>query len=193
MASEWFYSHNGEMFGPCSEQNLRDMAASGGLIATDTIWKENIACAVTASRIKSLFPGTQGGTATRSASAASDDTELLELAANSPLLEAEAEPDAEAVEVATEMDAAARPADKTAAAKEPDQPKPVKKGRATAVRGVVIVGQDGEMVRFKKKCEKCGQLAGSANKMPIKSGVIRTNYFCPKCRKTGEVVIQCMR
>jgi hypothetical protein len=68
--------------------------------------------------------------------------------------------------------------------------KPVGKGRATAVRGAVIVGQDGGTVRYRKKCVKCGCEDSCTRAMPIKNGLSRDDFFCPRCRNNGEVVIQ---
>ncbi len=68
--------------------------------------------------------------------------------------------------------------------------KPVKKGRATGVRGVVIVSQDGERVNYRNKCVTCGYENTSRSSMLIRRGVTRTQFFCPKCRKLGEVAIQ---
>jgi GYF domain 2 len=75
----------------------------------------------------------------------------------------------------------------------PNQPTPsktAKKGRATAVRGAVIVYQDGENVKYRKKCIKCSNEDSCTRAMPIKNGITRVSYYCPKCRKNGEVLIQ---
>jgi GYF domain 2 len=67
-----------------------------------------------------------------------------------------------------------------------------KKGRAMAVRGAVIVSQDGTMVFFRKKCTQCGHEETGRNRLPIRNGVMRAGYFCPKCRKVRPVEIQGM-
>ncbi len=76
------------------------------------------------------------------------------------------------------------------ALKGPGAEKAVRQGRATGVRGAVIISQDGEMVRYRKKCSRCGYEDVCRSTMKITQGVTRENFFCPKCRKMGEVVIQ---
>ncbi len=70
------------------------------------------------------------------------------------------------------------------------QNQPVRKGRATAVRGVVIVSQDGDRVHYRNKCVKCGHEDACRSTMPIRSGVTRGQFFCPRCRELGETVIK---
>jgi hypothetical protein len=69
------------------------------------------------------------------------------------------------------------------------QKKSFKKARATAMRGATVVSQDGEYVKYRKKCIKCGTEDSCTRAMPIKNGITRDNFYCPKCRKSGEVVI----
>ena len=78
------------------------------------------------------------------------------------------------------------------AAKPPVQQPPPRKGRATAVRGAVIVSQDGTTVYFRKKCAQCGHEETGRSRLPIRNGVTRAGYFCPKCRKLRPVEIQGM-
>jgi hypothetical protein len=61
-----------------------------------------------------------------------------------------------------------------------------------AVKGAVIISQDGESVQYRKKCGKCGCEDASKNRMPIRNGVNRATFFCPKCRKLSPVEIQGM-
>jgi hypothetical protein len=70
------------------------------------------------------------------------------------------------------------------------QQKPVGKARAVAVRGAIIVGQDGTNVRYTKKCTACGYVDSFWNTMPITNGWTRITFFCPKCRKKREGEIQ---
>lgn len=74
--------------------------------------------------------------------------------------------------------------------KEPGAEKAVRKGRATGVSGAVIISQDGEMVRYRKKCSRCGYEDVCRSTMRITQGATRENFFCPKCRKRSEVIIQ---
>lgn len=68
--------------------------------------------------------------------------------------------------------------------------KPIRKCRATAVRGAVLIGQDGEMVQYKKKCTRCGTEENSRSTMRITIGTSRAQFYCPKCRKMSDVLIQ---
>ncbi len=82
------------------------------------------------------------------------------------------------------------------AAASPHQPGPPKKlarkWHATGVKGAVIVGQDNDSVRYRKKCGRCGHEDACTNSMPVRNGVTSGTFFCPKCKKTGQVVIQGM-
>jgi len=61
-----------------------------------------------------------------------------------------------------------------------------------AVKGAVVISQDGQVVQYRKKCIKCGQEDSSKHRMPIRNGVTRASFFCPKCRKLSPVEIQGM-
>jgi hypothetical protein len=99
------------------------------------------------------------------------------------------EPDAQPVRT---EDAAPEP-DGPAAAR-PNPPNavnnPAKKGRATAVRGAVLISQDGETVHYRKKCLKCGYEDATRSSMRIRNIVSTGRFFFPKCRKSGEVVLR---
>jgi hypothetical protein len=74
---------------------------------------------------------------------------------------------------------------------QPSSPKKlVKKGRATAVKGAILISQDGEVVQYRKKCLKCGYENTTRSSMPIRNVVSTASFFCPKCRKSGAVVIR---
>jgi GYF domain 2 len=64
------------------------------------------------------------------------------------------------------------------------------KGRATAVKGAVIISQDGEYAKYRKKCTHCGHDDSCTRVIPITNGATRDTFFCTKCRKKREVVIQ---
>jgi hypothetical protein len=55
MFDEWYYSHADAKVGPCSGRQLKELAASGQILPTDSIWKEGIVRAVLASKVKNLF------------------------------------------------------------------------------------------------------------------------------------------
>lgn len=66
---------------------------------------------------------------------------------------------------------------------------PTSTARATAGKGVIIVGQDGKTVKFRMKCTVCGHEDSSWKTIPIPRGVARASFHCRKCRKLrdGEI------
>lgn len=57
MANEWYYSKNGQRFGPVSAEGLRLLAQTGKLGPSDHVWKAGMAQWLPASKIKGLFEG----------------------------------------------------------------------------------------------------------------------------------------
>lgn len=57
---QWHYAHNGQKFGPVSDQQLKQLADSGQLLPTDLVWKKGMAEWVKAGQIKELFSGPSG-------------------------------------------------------------------------------------------------------------------------------------
>jgi len=55
VADRYYYSHAEQKLGPCSDQQLKDLAAAGGILPTDTVWKEGIERGVDAGKVKNLF------------------------------------------------------------------------------------------------------------------------------------------
>lgn len=66
-----------------------------------------------------------------------------------------------------------------------------RRGQATAVSGAEIANQDGVNARYRKKCVKCGQKDSACHTIVITNRTYKTGFFCPKCRKRCDVVIQC--
>ena len=64
-----------------------------------------------------------------------------------------------------------------------------KKARATAGKGVVLVGQDGKTVKYRMKCTVCNHEDPSWKSIAIPRGTHRTNFYCPKCRKKRDCEI----
>ena len=60
-----------------------------------------------------------------------------------------------------------------------------------ALAGADIVGQDGAYARYRKKCMKCQHRDSACHMIVITNKLFKANFFCPKCRKRCEVVIQC--
>jgi hypothetical protein len=128
--------------------------------------------------------------------AAASSSEVLDLPTpNEPLVPEESVPQ----EPLTEQNATAEaPANSAVAQAEATPAKPrnpppkPRKATAIAVKGVIIVGQDGKNVQFRKKCTKCGYEDNTRQTVPIRNGMIRVPFYCPKCRKSEQVEIQGM-
>jgi hypothetical protein len=69
-------------------------------------------------------------------------------------------------------------------------PEPPRKRLAVAVKGAILLGQDGVSVHFRKKCVQCGFEDGCRSTLRIGQGLNRAHFFCPKCRKNREVLIR---
>jgi hypothetical protein len=210
MADRWFYAHDDKKIGPFSGRQLRDLADSREILPTDTVWKEGIDQGVFATKVRYLFSSTQ--TETPPESATVQMAQALVKSASAPLtteakptpteLKSEASPDewklietlipddpaegtlADDIELRPEDDAPIAPKKKPAPQFTP------RKRRALAVKGAIIVSQDGSKVRFRKKCATCNHEETSWSVLPITDGMMRALYFCPKCRKKGEVLIR---
>ena len=196
MPDQWYYEHEMKKCGPVSPRQLRDLADTGVIRPTDTIWKEGIERGVSAAKVKNLFPATPAAAVETVPAPAPASPPLAESADAEPALAAAqgttalAEP-AVPAEVASEP--AAPPAEAATAEKEkpPARPKqPVKKARATPIRGLVITAQDGSHVQFRKKCVVCGHEDPNKMRIPIKNGITRINFFCSKCKKMRQAEFQ---
>jgi TM2 domain-containing membrane protein YozV len=73
MASEWYYSQDGERHGPISTDQLKDLAAAGKIGPDNLVWKDGMENWLPAGKVKNLLP-TPGGVAApaRAASRAAD-------------------------------------------------------------------------------------------------------------------------
>jgi hypothetical protein len=56
MADHWNYAQGGDKLGPFSARQLKDLAAAGRILPTDTVWKEGIDKGVLAANVKNLLP-----------------------------------------------------------------------------------------------------------------------------------------
>jgi ribosomal protein S27AE len=56
--------------------------------------------------------------------------------------------------------------------------------------GAIVLGHDGRVVQFRKKCRNCGHVDTTRSTLPIRNGISRTNFFCPKCKKSSDVEIR---
>lgn len=55
MENKWYYGRKGQQFGPFSDHQLKQLAASGQLLQTDMVWQKGMAQWVKAGQIKGLF------------------------------------------------------------------------------------------------------------------------------------------
>ena len=55
MADQWYYSRNGQRFGPVSAGQLKQLASASQLLPTDALWKEGLKDWVPASSVRGLF------------------------------------------------------------------------------------------------------------------------------------------
>ena len=55
MTEQWYYSRNGQRFGPVPAEQLRQLAAARQLLPTDMLWKNGLSGWVAASTIPGLF------------------------------------------------------------------------------------------------------------------------------------------
>jgi GYF domain 2 len=179
MTVQWYFGRGADITGPMSGKELSDLAASGDVLPSDTVWREGVEMGVPAHTVRNLFrnaPAAPGGDTARSTATSQP---VAEAAAATP--EPNALPD----------DAELKPMEEPPAAESEQRAvqNAKRKARATAGRGVVIVGQDGTTVKYRKKCTTCGFEDSSWKTMAIARGTTRLSFFCPKCRKKrdGEI------
>jgi hypothetical protein len=178
MPYQWYYAHGEQELGPFSQEQLKEMAALGTLLRTDTVWREGLEqCqGVAAHRIKNLFPQVSADIP--------QPEEMLVPAAEPAAPTVTATPEATPTPDVPAPEKAAPPRDKP-------RPPEKKRGRATALKGADIASQDGAYARYRKKCTTCGHLDSACHTLVITNKMFKTNFFCPKCRKSREVAIQC--
>ena len=201
--------------GPFSTAQLRGLAAAGRIRPTDSVWREGaIENTVDAAKVKNLFPSPQTLAPGEGAPEACEPTPSTPAAGSSPpsLAPSESAPApsdlpgnrGEPSPAAVQTDSA--PLDSPAllsaidptsqAVEAPKQkaprptPEPARKRRAVALKGAVILSQDGATVSYRKKCTQCGFEDRCRSSMPIGNGMTRVHFYCPECRKGRDVQIQ---
>jgi hypothetical protein len=220
MAEMWYFAREGEKFGPFSATQLKEFVAAEQLRRQDTVWKEGIEQGVLAVKVRHLFPPIQakappaqpGGRTVPVPSPPPAPSRQLTpqpsgVAADSVPpsnpLEAHAVPPEPRSMVPDGLELVSIEDDPTAVAVLNDpttrpgperpqvpQPEAAKKRRVISVKGGVISSQDGEVVKYRKQCLKCRYADVCLTTMRIRSGVTRVNFFCPKCKKNQQCVIQ---
>jgi len=193
MADRWYFGRDGEKLGPFSAQQLKGFATIGRLRPQDTVWKEGVEKGVLASRVRHLFAASTVAPPTAPpvpapgpvppepasvpAPVALDVPEDVALA---PLEEAPADSSEE------ELSAEVEQPRKRVEAPSP----PPRKLRVLGIKGGIMVSQNDGVLRYRKKCDVCGQPEPSVTNTPIRSGMTRVSYYCRKCRKSRQIEIQ---
>lgn len=61
---------------------------------------------------------------------------------------------------------------------------------AVAVSGCVVIGTNGDVATYQKKCDKCGHVESSKLKTPTRSKIYNGSFVCPKCKNHQKIVIR---
>ena len=56
MADQWYYAQEGQQQGPVSQEQLKELASSGQLKPSNTVWKQGMAQWAKAGQVSGLFP-----------------------------------------------------------------------------------------------------------------------------------------
>jgi hypothetical protein len=215
MVGRLYVARGPRTIGPFSAAQLQKLAASGQLRLTDVIWREGMQKSFLAANVRDLFPPTNAQTTPP----AVPGPEVNEPPSSPPVPAAADESDSSAgpTEVPGTPDeltlallkadrAALAPLEPSATPGATDQssqtraipkekptaptPEPPRKRLAVAVKGAILLGQDGGSVHFRKKCVQCGFEDRCRSTLRIGQGLNRVHFFCPKCRKNREVLIR---
>jgi hypothetical protein len=186
MNNQWYYGRGTDITGPVSGAELSNLAASGEVLRTDTIWREGIEDGVSAEDVKNLFQPV--------AELAPVDIALQEV----DFVNLGLEPLTEDTSASVAVDVIAEsistvvvppPAEPDPAIPAGTRPMSARPARATAGKGAVLVGQDGKTVKFRGKCSTCGREDTSYKSIAIPRGLTRSSFYCAKCRKRRDVEI----
>jgi hypothetical protein len=179
MADQWYYTHGDDKVGPFSGRQLKELADAGKILPTDTVWKEGVEMGVLARKVKNLFPA--AGPSEPPAAQPAPAAETTPAAPDEPVPQSLAdEPESRSEEPVT-------------AAKKPNPQQNQPRGHAIALKGAIIVSQDGFRVHFRKKCTTCGHEDAARSSLPIRNTTTQISYFCPKCKRVRPVLIQGMK
>jgi uncharacterized protein DUF4339 len=212
MIDRLYVARGGRTFGPFSTAQLRGLAAGGQIRLTDAVWREGASDkAVAAAKVKNLFPpdpapaqGEGAGVpeasepAPEPAGEASPSSSAPVVPPQSPPVPPDTPQEAdEPTPISPDSPALLGTSDQPPPGERAPQdkplrppPEPARKRRAVALRGAVIVSQDGVVVHYRKKCTQCGFEDRCRSSMSISNGMTRAHFFCPKCRKARDVQIQ---
>ena len=64
---------------------------------------------------------------------------------------------------------------------------------AVALSGCVITEEKGKLIKYVRKCEKCGHLlpGQTSTSISIKGSKKTASFTCPKCKTKNKIIIQC--
>jgi hypothetical protein len=166
MSENWFIGRGDQQFGPFTIFELKNLGTAGKVQPTDTVWNDEMANRVPATRVKGLLPPTLA-------------------AAESPASIASAEEVATASEAPTKTPEQEAEERRKAALRKLDLQ--VRPRRVTGIRGAILLSQDGKDARVLMKCLKCGTEDRSRKTLKILPGASRAKFFCPNCRRISIV------
>ena len=179
MTDIWYCGRSSaKKFGPFTSAQLKKLADTGKLLPTDTVWKEGVEQGVPAAKVKRLFDNLPPAP-----SPAESRTETGPAPGDAPAAQAPETAAAGGGSAAARAESEAPPKETAAPAAEG------RKGRVLSIKGGVLSSQDGVIFRFRKRCDVCGYGDTAMTTMRIRSGIIRADFFCRKCRKSRPVEI----
>jgi hypothetical protein len=170
MAEQYYFSRGEIQKGPYTADEMRDLARAGQIQPSDLVWQQGMKQRFPASSVQELFEDPPD-----EADAVAPGSVEADLAA----LEPEAAPEKVAADYS--VPASEKPV------RPPEKERP---RRVVAIKGGVIVSQDGKYVQYRKKCTVCGyEEQGKANQL-IRPGSMKIPFFCRKCRKGRSTEMQ---
>jgi len=187
---------------------MKDLAATGQVLVTDAVWKEGSETRVLAAKVKGLFQRLPPRTHVQLIPV---ETPIEPIAPAVPVPARSAKADALAPldALRSARGDGAAPASEVGSAGSGNTnsqshavgsrdgrrapPEAIQKLRVVALRGAVIVSQDGRVACYRKKCINCGHEDPNRTTMQIRRGINRVSFFCPECRKTRTAEIQGLR
>jgi GYF domain 2 len=183
MPSQWFYGRGSDIIGPVSEGELVELAATGNVLPSDTVWREGRESGVPAAKVRHLFRAPVH--VTPASPPAVPELKVPVVIFTTAIPEPE-----NVLLIETPVAGEPVPAETATVPPMATKPAPARAARATAGKGTVIIGQDGKTVKFRMKCTICGKEDSSWKSLPIPRGIVRSSFFCPKCRKRQDCELQ---
>lgn len=183
MAPLFFYGRDSAQFGPFSATGMRELAAAGEILSTDSVWQQGVDRKVPASRVANLFALTAPAALKEALPSVPPRAEP-----RGPVTERQEITPSQEADLAATVQAihGTRPSEKA-----PPAPQaPPRKKRVISIKGGVLMGQDGVTAQFKKRCADCGWEDACRSSVVIRVGSTRVTFFCRPCRKSRTVEMQ---